>query len=205
MPGRFDSWESYFYPETINPVTGNGTLCNRFDERDPDVLRMLEYGSTAQRGRQLIAGEIDVARTFDAAHVCAIHRHLFADVYEWAGEYRTVDMVKGGPRGFAEVGSGEIDRYLDDVHNRVLGTDWGRLDRDGFAYCVAEVFVYVNQAHPFREGNGRTSKVFWSTSRSARRSPSTTTGCHPRSGIRPPDSVARTGSATNRSPIPSYR
>ncbi|WP_199176320.1 Fic family protein [Actinomyces qiguomingii] len=35
-----------------------------------------------------------------------------------------------------------------------------RLDRDGFARAGAEVFAYLNQAHPFREGNGRTSKVF---------------------------------------------
>ena len=62
--------------------------------------------------------------------------------------------------GFADVHAGQIDRYLADVHRLVGGTDWAGLDHEGFARASAEVFVYVNQAHPFREGNGRASKVF---------------------------------------------
>lgn len=46
---RFDTWESYFYPETYNSLTGRGTLRNLFGERDEGVLRALEYGSTRDR------------------------------------------------------------------------------------------------------------------------------------------------------------
>ena len=38
MTLRFDSWESYFYPETFDPVTGNGTLKNLLDEHNATVL-----------------------------------------------------------------------------------------------------------------------------------------------------------------------
>ena len=151
----FDTWESYFYPPP-----DEGTLRNLFDERDPVVLTRLEYVETARRQRELLAGQVAIPRTFDADHVRAIHRHLFQDVYEWAGEYRTVNMSKGPGRGFGDVKTGEVDRYLSDVQQLVTSTDWGKLSRNDFIATASTVFAYVNQAHPFREGNGRTSKVF---------------------------------------------
>ncbi|MDO5093254.1 MAG: hypothetical protein Q4D79_07505 [Propionibacteriaceae bacterium] len=60
---QFDTWESYFYPETYNPLTGNGTLRNLFDERDQHVLRALEYGSTRDRQRELRLGLVPIARS----------------------------------------------------------------------------------------------------------------------------------------------
>ena len=98
MAARFDTWESYFYPPP-----DEGTLRNLFDERDPVVLTRLEYVETARRQRELLAGQVAIPRTYDADHVRAIHRHLFQDVYEWAGQYRTVNMAKGVGRGFADV------------------------------------------------------------------------------------------------------
>lgn len=155
MAARFDTWESYFYPPP-----DDRTLRNLFDERDPQVLARLEYVETTERQRELMAGEVAIAQTYDAAHVRAIHRHLFQDVYEWAGQYRTVNMAKGVGRGFADVTTGEIDRYLADVQRLVRGTEWSRLEREEFGERAATVFAYLNQAHPFREGNGRTAKVF---------------------------------------------
>lgn len=153
--GDFDTWESYFYPPP-----DQGTFRNLFDERDARVLTFLEYTETADRQRELLSGEAQIARTFDGAHLRAIHGHLFQDVYEWAGRYRTVNMAKGIGRGFGDVHAGEVDRLLADAHRVVAGTQWDRLDRQGFGEQAARVFAYVNQAHPFREGNGRTSKVF---------------------------------------------
>lgn len=155
MAVGFDSWESYFYPPP-----DEGTLRNLLDERDADALHVKEYGRAAVRQRELVSGEVAIARTYDAEHVRAIHRHLFQDVYEWAGEYRTVELFKGVGRGFAEVRSGEIERYLGDVHRLVTRAAWSELDREQFGEQAATVFAYLNQAHPFREGNGRTSKVF---------------------------------------------
>ncbi len=154
----FDTWESYFYPETINPLTGSGTLRNLAEIRDPEMLRKYEYTATASRQRQLVTDPSLVSRTYDADHLQAIHGYLFQDVYKWAGQYRSVDMMKGRSQ-FAEVAGG-IDRYLEDVHNLVESTPWQELDHDQFATQSATVFAYLNQGHPFREGNGRTSKVF---------------------------------------------
>lgn len=127
--------------------------------RDPRELRVFEYGATSLRLRQLSQDPSLVEHTYDAGHVRAIHAYLFQDVYEWAGQYRSVNMGKGMSR-FADVHSGQVDRYLRDVHRIVTGTPWDRLDRDEFGSATAAVFAFLNQAHPFREGNGRTSKVF---------------------------------------------
>ncbi|QWW19459.1 Fic family protein [Schaalia sp. 19OD2882] len=127
--------------------------------RDPLALQAFEYGAVAWRHRQLRSDPSIVERTFDAEHVRAIHQYLFQDVYEWAGQYRSVNMTKS-LSSFADVHTGQIDRYLSDVHCLVGAADWAGLDRDAFARASAEVFSYLNQAHPFREGNGRTSKVF---------------------------------------------
>lgn len=94
MVPKADAWDSYFYPPP-----DERTLRNLLGERDPDVLGVREYGRVARRQRELMAGDIAIPRTYDAAHVRAIHRHLFQDVYEWAGEYRTVPLFKDGPRG----------------------------------------------------------------------------------------------------------
>ena len=155
----YDTWESYFYPETYNPATGQGTLRNLYGERDAAALSLLEYTETSSRESDLMHGVADVERTFDAEHLRAIHRYLFQDVFEWAGHYRSVNMSKN-ISSFADVHSGEVDQYLDDVHRLVNQTSWAELNLDDFARASAEVFAYLNQAHPFREGNGRASKVF---------------------------------------------
>jgi len=122
MASEGELWAGYFYPETYDPDRMQGTLRNRFGERDEDVLSTLEYGAAGERQRELMSGEVEVPRTYDAEHVRSIHRHLFQDVYDWAGEYRTVPIFKGTPVGFADVKNGDVDRYLSDVHRLVEAT-----------------------------------------------------------------------------------
>lgn len=160
MAAQFDSWESYFYPETYDPAIGGGVLRNIPGIREFDALRAYDYRLSFARRTELELRPELVARTFDGEHMKALHGRLFGDVYEWAGQYRTVNMSKGGAGPFADAQNGAIDAYLTDVQGRVIQTDWQRLDRPTFAERAAEVFARVNQAHPFREGNGRTAKLF---------------------------------------------
>ena len=124
MTPRFDTWESYFYPETIDPATGYGTLRNLYGERDARVLARLEYVETSGRAQQIDNGTITIARTYDGDHMRAIHWHLFQDVYEWAGQYRRVNIFKGPDRSFGDVLTGELDRYLHDIHQLITHTPW---------------------------------------------------------------------------------
>jgi cell filamentation protein len=91
---------------------------------------------------------------FDLRHLKAIHHHLFQDVYDWAGQVRTVEISKGGSqfqfRQYIETG-------MSDVHRRLTKADLLRgMQRHPFAAAAAQIIGDVNYVHPLREGNGRT-------------------------------------------------
>jgi cell filamentation protein len=135
-------------------------------ENDPylypggSVLRNLRGITDAERldyvERELVAQRIAEGAPrggFDLAHLRAIHRHLFQDVYAWAGELRTVEIAKGGRqfqfRQYIETG-------MADVHRRLEQADFLRgLSGAAFARAAGPIMGDVNYVHPFRDGNGR--------------------------------------------------
>ena len=133
-----------------DPYTYSGTdvLKNKLGIHDKDELDRMERRLVAQRAREGIP-----SGRFDLDHLKAIHRHLFQDVYEWAGEIRTVELNKDGQqfqfRRFIETGMADVHRRLSDA-KFLKG-----LDRAGFANEAARIMGDVNYVHPFREGNGR--------------------------------------------------
>ncbi len=155
MPA-FDTWESYFYsPPHDRTLRNKEGIQNRVEalafERTEALARQLELMENPQL----------VEHTFDAAHVQAIHAHLFQDVYEWAGDFRSQNMQRAGDAlGFASVERGEIDLFLKIAQDRIRDNPWASLNKTQFVNEAATVFTSVNQAHPFREGNGRMTKVF---------------------------------------------
>ncbi|HRL81602.1 MAG TPA: Fic family protein [Propioniciclava sp.] len=151
MASQFSSWDSYFW-EPGGPV-----LRNLYGERDGAALAQREYSETNAQQFDIERGAVSIPRTYDAEHVRAIHAQLFGNVYEWAGEYRTVGISKNLSQ-FAH--PADVPHYLNDASRIVRGSEWSTMNRDQFAASAAEVFAYVNQAHPFREGNGRTAKLF---------------------------------------------
>jgi cell filamentation protein len=151
MPAQFSSWDSYFWEP------GGLVLRNLYGERDGAALARREYAETNKQQTKIELGLVVIRRTNDAEHLRSIHKQLFGNVYEWAGEYRTVGIQKS-VREFAH--PRDVPRYLADAGQIIQSTDWSKVDRDQFANAAAEVFAYLNQAHPFREGNGRASKLF---------------------------------------------
>jgi cell filamentation protein len=134
--------DPYVYP-------GGDTLRNKLGIRDPAELDELERQVATQRARQGVP-----PGNFDLAHLRAIHRHLFQDIYDWAGEVRTVEISKEGHqfqfRRFIEAG-------MADVHRRLVAARFlSGLDPARFAELAGEIVGDVNYVHPFRDGNGRT-------------------------------------------------
>ena len=84
---RHYEWEDYFWP-------GTTVLANKLGVTDAGGLRRVEYLYAAQRQQEITDGHVAVPDTFDAEHLKAVHAHLFGDVYEWAGQWRTVNMTK---------------------------------------------------------------------------------------------------------------
>lgn len=121
--------------------------------RDPKALEAFEFALSQQRATEALP-----PGRFDVAHYKAFHRHLFQDVYEWAGEFRTVNMSKGKSTFcFAQF----IDREMRRIFAELSGQELLRgLGRAGFAFGAAHFLVELNAVHPFREGNGRTQLLF---------------------------------------------
>jgi cell filamentation protein len=128
---------------------GTSVLKNRLGLRDQDALDAFEAFITAQRGEEpLPPGRLGYA------HYRAIHRHLFQDVFEWAGTIRTVRIAKGGSLFcYPEHIDAEMRRLFADLRR-----DRFLRDRSAAAFArgAAHVLAELNAIHPFREGNGRT-------------------------------------------------
>ena len=91
-------------------------------------------------------------------HYRGIHHHLFQDVYEWAGQQRTIRIGKGG-NWFC------YPEYLASEMARVFSPDrieaaLAAPDKESFAVQTAALLADINAGHPFREGNGRTQLAY---------------------------------------------
>jgi cell filamentation protein len=100
--------------------------------------------------------------TGDIAELRAVHRHLFQDLYDWAGQLRTVDIRKNVEGAEFFLPSGMIERASAFAAGELHADDNLRgLDRKRFIDRLAYHYDQVNYIHPFREGNGRVQRVFW--------------------------------------------
>jgi cell filamentation protein len=138
--------DPYCYP-------GTSVLRNRLDLRAQAELNEFEAFITAQRADEpLPAGRLD------DGHYRTIHRHLFQDVYDWAGEYRTVRIAKQEAMFcYPE----NIDREMRRLFQQLLDeSHFCDLDARSFAGKAAHFLTELNAIHPFREGNGRTQLIF---------------------------------------------
>ena len=138
--------DPYVYP-------GTTVLRNRFGITDAATLDYHERELVRQRASEGVPGG-----DFDLQHLQSIHRHLFQDVYDWAGQLRTVEISKGGHqfqfRQYIETG-------MADVHRRLVRADFHRgTSRAVFAQDAGRIIGDVNYVHPFREGNGRTQLLY---------------------------------------------
>ena len=142
-------WESYFWPSTQ-------VLKNKLGLKDEATLTAMERLHTTLQAERIASGLIPIDRTFDAAHIKAIHAVLFSRIYTWAGEFRTVDMRRG-VNEFASVA--DIPRVVDEMHRQISETDWSIDDRDAFASNISTTAAIGNFAHAFRDGNGRVMRI----------------------------------------------
>lgn len=138
----------YCYP-------GSCVLKNKLGIRDPEQLHKMEKRLTMLRILELLDKPMEGA--FDLKHLKSIHKHIFQDIYPWAGQIRKVDIAKGTM--FCNV------RFIESQAEEIFG----RLREEGFLRNLPEQlfirrlafhFSEINALHPFREGNGRSQREF---------------------------------------------
>lgn len=150
MP-KYARGERFKYP-------GTEVLINKADIRTQEALDAFEADVTAVRLIELLDSPIN--GNFDLLHLQAIHRHIFQDVYDWAGELRQVDIQKGGSKfgNWALVPS-----YLDKKLKKIAKQNYLlNLPPETFIPAITHYLSEINSAHPFLEGNGRVQRAFCS-------------------------------------------
>lgn len=144
------------YNAVEDPLCYPGThvLRNKADIRDQDQLDEFEQLMFDSRAtEELPSGDLDFE------HYRSLHRHFFQDVYDWAGEIRTIRTGKGQNWFcYPEFIETEAKRLFNRLTERayLANTD----DENAFAEGAAWFLSELNALHPFREGNGRIQLVF---------------------------------------------
>lgn len=140
-------WDSYFFP-------GTNTLRNKLGIYDYDELKQKEAEITFEKLVELYINPIQ--GNFDVNHWKNIHKYLFEDIYDWAGEYRYVNMQK--ETGFTDVHS--IDYFLNGELKLMNAEINNIYSVQALAAFLAEYYAHLMAIHPFREGNGRSCREF---------------------------------------------
>lgn len=147
MPREFA--DSYVYP-------GSQVLKNIPGFKNEQTLKIFEYEQSAIRSAEL--ARKPHSQKFDLQHLQALHKHLFQDVYAWAGEIRTVNLRKNSTLfaqpAFIQSYTGKICRDL--AAERHLKNQ----PKTVFVGRLSYYFTELNAVHPFREGNGRSTRIF---------------------------------------------
>jgi cell filamentation protein len=144
------------YDAVEDPYTykNSTVLVNKLDLRNQGELDAFEAEISSAR-----AEEPFPEGTLDFRHYCAIHHHLFQDVYDWAGQPRTVRIAKGGnPFCFPENIQSQVTNLFEQLReaNCLQG-----LQPEEFTHKAAHFLAELNAIHAFREGNGRSQLSFF--------------------------------------------
>jgi cell filamentation protein len=150
--------DPYVYP-------GTNILRNRLNIRDQHILDLVELRA-AQAGIFILKGR-PLTTPVGVDRLKATHKAIFGEIYEWAGQFRenTGSMQKYRPAGYPVVYGPsmyipqEIDRIFAElkVEKNLCG-----LTSDAFAERAAFFYGEMDGTHPFREGNSRTLRQFFS-------------------------------------------
>jgi cell filamentation protein len=142
-------WDAkYCYP-------GSFVLKNKFDIRNAEELSTAERRSTAFNILEIM--DSPIRGRFDFKHLRDIHRTIFCDVYTWAGTPRTVDIAKGDAFCLSQhIGSYAENLFAQLKQEHFLAEKTQAEMPKRLTYYLSE----INVLHPFREGNGRTQRVF---------------------------------------------
>ena len=150
MPYSVTASTADCYPNTT-------VLVNKLGLRSQEALNEAERVAVSVRSVEA-ENERCTAR-FTFAFYCKLHERLFSDIYEWAGKLRAVDLSKKGTNFYPaeqlnELGTALFQR-LQQKHELV------GLSKSDFVSELAEFYHDLNMLHPFREGNGRTQRLFF--------------------------------------------
>lgn len=132
-------------------------LKNKFGIKDEKTLDLVE--AEQSRASMMLLYEHGF-HDFSNRGVKKIHRTLFEDVYEWAGNYRVINIIKREPvlagQSVWYSNAEDIPHDLKCAWDEIHQVEWISLSKEDFAKEIAHKFPKIWRVHPFREGNTRT-------------------------------------------------
>ena len=145
-----ERWNSYFYEN-------ENILKNILNIHDYNLLKKREYEIVSKKNVLLYLSSYK--GNFDIEHLKYIHKFLFEDIYPFAGEFRIVNMGKDDRASFIDYKN--IEKNLNEILNKIDDLLINRANSKFlYAEALANIYYYLLEIHPFREGNGRTIREF---------------------------------------------
>jgi cell filamentation protein len=145
----------YLDPDYEYMDRSTGVLYNLAGISNQQDLDFFESAAVTKRTRELADNPLPIR---NSQSLFTIHKHIFQDVFEWAGKKRTVEISKEGtqffPTNYFDTALEYIDKLITDY--RKCST----ADRKELSGKLAAILDAINHLHPFREGNGRTQREF---------------------------------------------
>lgn len=137
-------------------------LINKHNIKDLDLLSQMEAEYTSFRLKQIT--EKPLIGEYDFEHLCDLHRWIFQDIYDWAGEPRIINIEKDEPilGGLSVEYSDfkDIRNKAEDVLSSMKGMKWTKISLDKKASIFSDAMAKLWKIHPFREGNTRAIVTF---------------------------------------------
>lgn len=157
MSSDFSRYDRKDTTQSVYCYKGTDVLINKENIRNAEDLARYEADITMLRQYQL-ENENPVRGRLGVAHLRAIHKYIFQDIYPFAGKYRVEDMWKDDTFFCkSEYIEENLAKLFDDLkkENYLRG-----LEVEQFSAKIAYYMSELNMIHPFREGNGRTIREY---------------------------------------------
>jgi len=141
----------------FEPGSGDAVLRNKLGITDSKEMDRVEAEALI-KATDALFHEYDVDHQFSADDICHMHRLWLGEIYEWAGQYRSINISKGD---FSFAMAAQIPKLMDQFEMDQLAkcTPCNYSDRNEIVKALAEVHAELVLIHPFREGNGRCSRI----------------------------------------------
>ncbi len=132
-------------------------LRNRLGIKTPEAMDDAE-ACALEKAMVALVGEFDEEHRFTVADICKFHRVWLGEIYEWAGEYRQLNVSKDG---FMFAAAAQIPSLMEAFEKDALArhTPCRFGNRAEIIGALSETHVELVLIHPFREGNGRTARI----------------------------------------------
>ncbi len=141
---------------SANCYEGTSCLINKFGIQDDKKLSQIESDITLAKAAILESQPPKLP--FDFEYYKYIHRFLFEDIYDWAGQLRTVNISK---KGTVFCSLDELEDLCINCFERLKQNNYFlNLPKSEYVNQIVDFYITTNMLHPFREGNGRTQRIF---------------------------------------------